>query len=182
MKAAIGLLEMKSIARGITAADEMVKAADVKLLQAMPVCPGKFIALVAGDVGAVQSSIKAGMARAADQVIDTLILPNVHRSVFPALSGTNAIEKIRSLGIVETYSVASAITAADVAAKAASVDLLEVRLARGLGGKSFFLLSGEVSAIKSSINAAVQKLREDGFYAGAEFIAAPHKDLLAALN
>lgn len=181
MKSAIGLLEMKSIARGITVADEMVKAAGVKLIQAMPVCPGKFIALVAGDVGAVESSLQAGVAKAGDQIIDSLVLPNIHKSVFPALSGTNTVEKYRSIGIVETFSVASAIMAADTAAKAANIDLLEIRLARGMGGKSFFLVTGEVSAVKSSIEASVARLRDDGFYAGAEFIAAPHKDLVAAL-
>lgn len=181
LKASVGLLEIKSIARGIIVADEMVKAADVQLIQAMPVCPGKFIVLVAGDVGAVESSLRAGAAKAGDQVIDRFVLPNVHKSVFPALVGTNSLEKIRSIGIVETYSVASAIVAADTAAKAANIDLLEVRLARGMGGKSFFLVSGEVSAVRSSINASVARLKDDGFYAGAEFIAAPHKDLLKAL-
>lgn len=181
MSAAVGMLEVKSIARGITAADQMLKAGNVQLLQALPVCPGKYIIMVGGDVAAVESAVRAGVAKAEELAIDSFILPNVHKAVFPALSGTTAIEKPRSIGIIETYSVASAIVAADTAVKAASVDLLEIRLARGLGGKSFILLSGEVSAVQSSVRASVSKLKEEGFYAGSEFIAAPHKDLLATL-
>ncbi|GAB6171795.1 BMC domain-containing protein [Paradesulfitobacterium aromaticivorans] len=182
MKAAIGMLEIKSIARGILVADEMLKAANVELLQSMPICPGKYIALISGDVGAVKSALGAGKAMAAEQLIDEFVLPNVHKAVLPALSGTTHIDKIRSLGIIETFTVASGIVAADVAVKAANVDLLEVRLAHGMGGKSLVLLTGEVSAVQASVESAVARIKEDGVYAGAEFIASPHKDLLTAIN
>lgn len=182
MKAAIGMLEIKSIARGIVVADQMLKAANVELLQAMPVCPGKYIALIGGDVAAVNSALRAGKAEAAEQLIDEFVLPNVHKTVLPALSGTANIEKIRSLGIIETFTVSAGIVAADVAVKAANVELLEIRLARGMGGKSFVLISGEVSAVQASVKSAVEQLKTDGTFAGAEFIASPHKDLLAAIN
>ena len=42
MKKAIGMLEIRSIVRGIRAADSMAKAADVELLTADSICPGKF--------------------------------------------------------------------------------------------------------------------------------------------
>ncbi len=182
MKAAIGMLEIKSIARGIVVADEMLKAANVELLQSMPVCPGKYIILISGDVGAVNSALRAGKAKASDQLIDEFVLPNVHRAVLPALSGTTNIDKLRSLGIIETFTVASGIVAADIAVKTANVDLLEVRLARGMGGKSFVLITGEVSAVQASVKSAVAQIKEDGAYAGVEFIASPHKDLLTAIN
>ena len=44
---AIGILESNSIAKGIEAADAVLKAADTALLYAKPVCPGKYTILFA---------------------------------------------------------------------------------------------------------------------------------------
>ena len=41
MSKAIGMIEFKTVSAGITAADAMVKTADVELLEAQTVCPGK---------------------------------------------------------------------------------------------------------------------------------------------
>ena len=49
MKRAIGLVELKSIPAGIQTADEMLKAAEVELIMANPVCPGKYVIIVSGE-------------------------------------------------------------------------------------------------------------------------------------
>ena len=49
MKKAIGLVELKSTPIGIQTADEMVKAANVELVLANPVCPGKYMIVVSGE-------------------------------------------------------------------------------------------------------------------------------------
>ena len=46
MKKAIGLVEIKSIPIGIETADEMLKAANVELIMANPICPGKYMILI----------------------------------------------------------------------------------------------------------------------------------------
>ena len=48
MSRAIGLIEFRTVSKGVTAADEMVKTSNVDLLEAETVCPGKYIALIAG--------------------------------------------------------------------------------------------------------------------------------------
>ncbi|MFR2181222.1 MAG: BMC domain-containing protein [Hominilimicola sp.] len=40
--------------------------------------------------------------------------------------------------MVETFTAASAIQAADAAVKASDIELIEVRVARGLGGNALF--------------------------------------------
>lgn len=50
----IGLLEVKSIPIGMLATDEMLKAADIKALISTPICPGKYMIAVYGNVGAVK--------------------------------------------------------------------------------------------------------------------------------
>jgi len=176
-KNAIGLLEFNSIAVGIEGADAMLKAADVEILMANPVCPGKYLALVGGDVSAVQSSVEAGRAGRERWIVDELILPNVHPSVFPAIAATSQVERIRSLGIIETFSASSGIVASDTAAKAAAVQLIEVRLSVGLGGKSFVTLTGDVSAVEAAVEAAAGGVAASGMLAAKVVIPAPRKEL-----
>ena len=64
MNNAIGMVELNSIAVGIETCDFMVKAAQVDLLRASTICPGKYIVIVGGEVSAVQSSMRTGRANA----------------------------------------------------------------------------------------------------------------------
>jgi len=178
MKRAIGLLEMKNITKGILAADAMLKAANVEIVMAQAMCPGKYVVMVSGDVGAVQSAVKTGIAIAGcDNVVDEFVLPNIHDSVFPALSGCTEVKELRALGMIESYSVASAVVAADTAVKAASVELLEVRLARGMGGKAVVTLTGDVGAVTAAIRAGSNAIKDNGFLVDQLVLPAPHNGL-----
>jgi len=53
--------------------------------------------------------------------------------------GTSQVENVSALGILETYDAASIIVAADIAAKTAIVQLIELRIAKGMCGKSYLL-------------------------------------------
>ncbi|MDT8899691.1 BMC domain-containing protein [Anaeroselena agilis] len=181
MKAAIGLLEVKNVTRGIQVADTMLKAANVELVLAQPFCPGKFIVMVSGDVGAVQSAVRAGKGLSLDCVVDEFVLPNIHPSIFPALSGCTEIKELRALGMIESFSVASGITAADAAVKAAPVELIEIRLARGMGGKAVVLFTGDVGAVNAAIRAGTQAIADSGFLVDQTVIAAPHSGLHGVL-
>lgn len=64
MGLSIGTVELNSIASGVAAGDEMLKAADVKLVMAQPVCPGKYVLLVAGDTSSVETAVEAGKGQA----------------------------------------------------------------------------------------------------------------------
>ena len=180
-KRAIGLIEMRSIALGIQAADVMLKQGDVELLRAHVVCPGKFIVLIGGDVGAVRSAMNAGEQVAPGVTVDTLLLPNVDPCIFPALAAATEIDEVRSLGVIETYTLASAIVAADTAVKAATVQLIEIRLPFALGGKAFAILTGDVSAVRTAVESAVNNLRDEGVIESYTVIASPHKSLIDKL-
>lgn len=178
MRSAIGLLEIKNITKGILVADAMLKAANIELIMAQPLCPGKYVVMVAGDVGAVQSAVRSGHAAGgSDNVVDEFILPNAHASIFPALTGCTSVKEIKALGVIESFSVASAIVAADAAVKSASVDLLEVRLARGMGGKAVVTMSGDVGAVNAAVRAGSDMIKDTGFYLDSLVLPAPHKKL-----
>jgi microcompartment protein CcmL/EutN len=155
----------------------MLKTANVELVLAQPFCPGKFIVMVAGDVGAVQSAVRAGRSAGADGVVDEFVLPNIHPSIFPALSGCTEIKELKALGMIESFSVASGITAADAAVKAAPVELIEIRLARGMGGKAVVLFTGDVGAVNAAVRAGTQTILDSGFLVDQLVIAAPHSGL-----
>jgi len=178
---AVGCIETSSIARGLEAADAMLKAAQVTLLTASPVCPGKYVVLVGGHVAEVTAAVGAGEAVAADTLVDRLVIPNIHPQVIQSFTATTNPETIQALGMIETFSVAAAIIAGDEAVKAAQVDLLEIRLARAMGGKAFALLTGEVSAVRAAVEAGNRAARAQGLLLGFTVIPSPHPDLIPSL-
>jgi microcompartment protein CcmL/EutN len=176
----LALLEVASLARGVVVADAVVKRAQVELLECGPVSPGKYLVLFAGGVAEVEESAAAGAQAAADSLVDRLLLPQAHEQLLPAIR-TGAPGYVHDAasdpaGIVELLSVASALRAADAACKAAAVRLQLLHLARGIGGKAWFVLRGDLHSIEAAVLAATQAAG-DGMLAGAEIIAAPHTDL-----
>lgn len=174
----IGLIELGSIAAGFEVCDTMLKTADVELLLSRSICSGKYMVMVRGDVAAVQSSVRAGSEAGHFSIIDTFVIPNVHESVFPALSGTNNVETLEALGIIESFSVASLIEAADRAAKAANVRLIEIRLAMALGGKAFVTLTGSVASVRSAVDAGAAVVAAKGLLTNKVVIPNPRPELL----
>lgn len=177
MKKAIGMAEIQTVSTGIRAADLMLKTAEVEILESQPVCPGKYLILVAGHLSAVRASVDAAVAAFGPKVIGSFVLGNPHESLFPAIYGTAVIEDARALGIIETFNVAAAIVAADAAAKTALVSLIELRLARGMCGKSYLLLTGDVAAVTAAIDRAKQSAGDDGMLLDSSVIPNPDKRL-----
>lgn len=154
MSTAIGLVELNSISRGIEACDCMVKAAQVELLRGSTVCPGKYLVLVSGDTGSVRASLAEGVKCGGERVVDTLMLPNVHPQLSAALGRGARPEAQGAIGVLEFYSVSATIVAADTAAKAADVTLINVRLGSAIGGKGYVTLCGDVGSVRAAVAAA----------------------------
>ncbi len=177
MSRAIGLIEFRTVSSGVTAADEMVKTSNVELLEAETVCPGKYIALIAGDLSAVRAAVDSATGKYPDELIDSMVLGNPHDSIFPAIYGTTVTDEISALGILETYDVASILVAADVAAKTAIVELIELRIAKGMCGKSYMFLTGEVAAVSAAIENAKKSIEDRGMFLDSSVIAHPDKQI-----
>ena len=162
MTTAIGFLETNSIARGIEATDAILKAADIELISARPNCPGKYQVLFSGDVAAVDASLKAGIRASEKYVVDSVVIPRIHPQVIDAIGMACQPMEMSALGVMEFFSVTAAVYAADAAVKAAEVQLLDVRLGTGIGGKSFVILTGEVAAVNESISCGAAAAAERG--------------------
>lgn len=66
---------------------------------------------------------------------------------------------MNSLGMIELFGLVGAIEAADVAAKAANVKVLDYELTKGKGLVTVKIV-GEVSAVKAAVDAAVNSAKK----------------------
>ena len=175
----IGALEFSSIGIGYLAQDEMLKAATVELLVARTICSGKYLVIIGGSVSDVQSSIRSGMSKADEAVIDAMVLPNAHDSIFPALGQSVVLkpEEVGALGIIETFSGTSVLAAADAAAKAANVKVFRIHVAMALGGKGLLLMTGGVAAVRAGVQAGAAQVRERGLLVSEIVIPRPSQEL-----
>ena len=173
MAKALAMAELATVSTGMKAADIMVKTAEVNVIEAEVVCPGKYIVLIEGELSAVRASIDTVKSMFPNKLIDSFVLGNPHDSIFPALYGSADVKDKRALGVLETYSAASIIMAADIAAKTAIVELIELRVARGMCGKSYMLLTGEVAAVESAIEYAKAKVADGTMFLDSTVIANP---------
>ncbi|TEB13879.1 Major carboxysome shell protein 1C [Pelotomaculum sp. FP] len=179
---ALGMVELNSIAQGIAAADAMLKAANVHIIKSQPVCPGKYVIIISGGIADVKTAVQVGNNAGGINAIDSMIITSVHEDVLPAITGCVELSGVEALGIIETFSLSQALVSADQAAKSGNISLMDIRLATGLGGKSFVLLTGSASAVSASISAAVQARGEDSMIVNTAVIPAPHKELAAMLQ
>lgn len=179
----IGLLEFKRISTGIEASNQMLKAADVKLLMAKYICPGKYIILIAGDISAVNSSVKAGVKAAQKDLLKDMVISKVNKSLIDLIQNKKQkLDKINSLGILEYSSIASGITAADVAVKAAEVELVKLVLGMRTGGKSLIIFTGSIEACRQGLDAAELANKDNNKYLlGKKLISSPEKELVDTL-
>ena len=178
MGEALGMIETRGFVAMIEACDAMVKAAKVNLIGWEKIGSGYVTAMVRGDVAAVEAAVSAGISRGNFSIIDSFVIPNLHESIFPAISGVTKVEALEALGIVESFSVASLIEGADAAVKTANVELIEIRLAMALGGKAFVTLTGNVAAVQSAVEAGAQVVGQKGMLVNKVVIAHPRPELL----
>jgi len=181
MSKALGMIEFKTVSAGITAADQMVKTANVEIIEAQTVCPGKYIALISGDLSAVRAAVDRAEQTRPEELIDSFVLGNPDDSIFPAIYGSTNIQDVNALGILETYDAASIIVAADVAAKTALVQLIELRVAKGMCGKSYMLITGEVAACQAAIEKAKLTVGERGMFLDSSVIAHPDPQICKSI-
>jgi len=181
----IGLLELASIAAGFETADALRKEAAVRLLGARPVTPGKFVILFTGPVEEVASALRRGLETGADSLIDSLFIPNLEPTLLALIEATRGAGgaaaggpiALDAVGIIETFSVASTIRAADIASKTAVLQLVGLGLAAGLGGKSYVTFTGEVGDVGVALEAGAADAERAGMLVRKVLIPRPHADM-----
>ena len=174
---AVGVIELKSISKGIEACDAALKSAAIRLVSAHPACPGKYEMIFTGELSDVQAAmdhVKGGFEK---YIVDSSMMGRIDEQVVKALFGAQETQPQGSLAVVETFSAASAIKAADLAVKTSRVDILDLRVSRGMGGKGVVLLTGSVSDVTAAAEAGANYAKELGLLTNYSVIAAPHEEL-----
>ena len=193
---ALALLEFGSIATGIRAGDAMIKRGPVAEIVAGTVHSGKYLVLVVGEVGPVEEAVAAGVEAGGPELLDRVLLSDVHPAVAAAVRGARVGPAGEALGVIETHTVAATIEAADAAVKAAeialyarnydaaldaavkgaTVDLVEVHLADGLGGKGYALFSGTVADVEAAVAIGISRIAP-GMLVGSVVIPRLHGEM-----
>ena len=174
---AIGVIELKSIPKGVEATDAALKSAGVDMVSAHPSCPGKYEIILTGSISNVTASVDHVLSKFEGYVIDSSIMGRIDEQVIKALFGTQKTEKKGSLGLIETFSAATTIKAADIAVKTARVEIFDLRVSRGMGGKGVVMLVGEVGDVTAAVEAGSAYAKTSGQLSSESIIAAPHEDL-----
>lgn len=183
---AIGIIELSSIYKGFHVQDEVLKSANVQKLVSRTICSGKYFMLVKGSVADVETAVSVAREIGGFSVINLTTIPNVDPRVFPAISGATTIQvdtgkKVEAILVMETFSVVSAIKAADYAVKEADLKILRVHVGMAVGGRGFVILTGDICALEEAVKPAVEYAKQDGMLAGYVIIKNPHEDVLKEL-
>jgi microcompartment protein CcmL/EutN len=173
----IGAIELNSVATGLKVLDQIAKAAPVKIIDSKTICPGKYLIIFTGQVADVDASLTAGKNAGEGYIVDELFIPNLHPGVIPAIVGTVECKDWNAIAVVESFSAVASIDAADSAIKSSKVDLVEIRLAAGLGGKSFIKMIGDIYEIETAVSTAIKVIQTRGLFCNKTIIPNPHSSL-----
>ncbi len=173
----IAVIELKSIPKGVEATDAALKSAGVDMVSAHPACPGKYEIILTGTISDVTAAVNHVKSRFEGYIIDASVMGVIDEAVIKALFSTNTAERVGSLGLIETFSAASAIKAADIAVKTARVQIYDLRVSRGMGGKGVVLITGDVGDVTAAVEAGANYAKDVATLSSYAVIAAPHKEL-----
>ena len=177
MYKSIGVIELKSIPKGVEAADAALKSAGIDMVSAHPACPGKYEIILTGAIADVSAALSHVKTRFEGTIIDSSVMGRIDPQVITALFGTESTKKNGSLGVIETFSAASAIKAADIAVKTAKVEIFDLRVSRGMGGKGLVMVTGDVGDVNAAVEAGAEYAKGLGLLMNKSVIAAPHEEL-----
>jgi microcompartment protein CcmL/EutN len=178
---ALGVLELGSIARGYVALDAAAKRADVVVIRSEPITPGKYWLALSGGEAEVEEALEAAVRAAGQSKLDSVLLAYVHEDVARAVVAGVAVKpRLDSVGAIEVGSISAAIRAADAALKAAQVALVDLHLAKGIGGKGYVIVTGDLSDVDAAVDAGVAAAGES-WLVGREVIANPETPVHTAV-
>lgn len=154
----LAVVELASIARGYVALDAAVKRAPVRVGYAAPVSPGRYWFAFEGGEAEVDEALMAALEASREARVDHLWLPNAHPALFAPVFGSDVPRPalMASVGALELATLCAAIRAADAALKCAEVSLVDLHLARGIGGKGYVVLTGDLADVDAAIDAGAR--------------------------
>jgi len=126
----------------------------------------------------------AAIEKSDGTVLKEILIAGVHPELAPFLDSIwSQLPTLspagEAVGIVESMTLAGAILAADRALKAAQVSLCRMRLGQGIGGKAFFVLTGQQGEVEAALEAAKATLSGLESFVRNDLIARPDLEALS---
>lgn len=153
---ALAMLEIVDVPTGYAALDALAKEAPVTIIAAGTVQCGHFLIAFAGEVEPVEMSFARASRLADASLLDAVLLPYAEPRILPAI--TDAVRRFPApgdaLGVLQTASSPTLLRAVDAALKGALVELVELRLAEGLGGRGVATLWGDQHDVQAALELA----------------------------
>jgi len=202
---ALGFAEIPFLSLTAVIADQVVKAANVRLLGIETTGDQNLMLRLRGDVAAVETALAFAEARAKElgasatvsclsrpeTALNALIhFPNAQNPLyggrdqflptdFPQPANQPMNLKQQALGIIETQGLAAILEATDAMLKAANVTLV----GKEKIGAAYVtvIVKGDVAAVKAAVDAGSRAVGGLGKLIAAHVIARPHDDLVALL-
>lgn len=178
----LGMQEYGDTAIGYQALDAIVKAAPVRIIRVLTVNPGKLVIFFTGDVASVEASLAAGERTGAEQLVDRLLIPNLHPAVAAALAGAADTVEWDAVGVVDVATITGGVEAADKGAKATGVRVVQIRFDDSMGGRSSVRFTGSLHEVEEAMAAMEEFLTPRNLLVRRVIIANPHPDVLPSLH
>lgn len=157
----LGIVESYSIASGVELTDFMMKSADVELVKASTICSGRYLIYVSGDRDCVETSVKTAI-ESGRRLKGSFVISNISDQVIYALKRRSILDNAtisqHSIGVIETKSASSGVAAADACVKQADVNIIRLVTGNGINGKSYYVISGELSCVEEGVDASKNAL------------------------
>lgn len=180
MGPALAIVELSSIARGYFVLDAMDKRAPITVLHADPITPGRFYIALTGGEAELEEAVAAGVEAAGACHVDHTLLAYAHPDVLAAVAeGARRRAPEGSVGVLELDALAATVRAADAALKCAAVTLVDLHLARGIGGRGYVVLTGDLGDVDAALEAGAEAAGAARVL-GRELIANPEGALVRA--
>ena len=182
---ALAMVELCDLPSGLVALDALAKEAPVVVVGAGTIHHGHFLIVFAGSVAEVEMSYARAIERAEAAIVDRVLLPDAEPRLLPALSRGERRPPLvgDALGMLEARSSPTLVGAVDAALKGTDVELVELRLAEGLGGKALASLWGYQHDVDAAVELAAKRL-ERGRFEGSSttVIANAHPEVTRVLG
>jgi len=157
------MLDIDDVPRGLLALDLLVKEAEVAVYSAGTVQAGRYLILFGGPVAPVEMSFDRAIQATGGTLVDAVLLPHAEERIAPAvLEGARRWPSKQvdgdTLGVLQSGSSPTMLRCVDAALKGAEVDLVQLRIAEGLGGRAIATLWGETHDVEAAIELAERVL------------------------
>ncbi len=161
---ALAMLLLGEVPPGLRVLDALAKEAEVEVLQTGTIHCGRYLILFGGEVGPVERSWRRALDMAGSHVIDEVLLPYAEARLAPAIrAGTVRWSASGdTLGVLQAATPPTLVRAVDAALKGALVELVELRVGDGLGGKAIASLWGETHDVEAAIDLARSSFEKAG--------------------